>query len=127
MRNISPSSCVCVAPTAIHVVRKRRRVFLKQKENILMYKNISLPQSRIYRYKMPHSISTGEPLNSTTLLHRLPTVGPQMLFDYNPQKSWPAQLVVKASGTCSPRTTGVPSLRSTEPVSYTHLTLPTKA
>ena len=42
-----------------------------------------------------------------------PTLGPQMFLDYNSQKSWPAQLLVKASGSFSPRTTGVPKLGTT--------------
>ena len=38
------------------------------------------------------------------------TLGFQMFFDYNSQKSWPAQLVVKASGSFSPRISGDPRL-----------------
>ena len=40
----------------------------------------------------------------------LPTLGPQMFLDYNSQKSWPEQLVVKAFGSFSPRTSGDPRL-----------------
>ena len=36
-----------------------------------------------------------------------------MFLDCNSQKLWPAQQVVKASGICSPRTSGDPSLRTT--------------
>ena len=39
--------------------------------------------------------------------------GPQMFLDCNSQKSWLAQQVVKASGNCSPRTSGDPSLKTT--------------
>ena len=33
-----------------------------------------------------------------SVVHRFATLGPQMFLDYNSQKSWPAQLLVKASG-----------------------------
>ena len=36
-----------------------------------------------------------------------------MFLDCNSQKSWPTQQVVKASGNCSPRTSGDLSLRNT--------------
>ena len=42
-----------------------------------------------------------------------PTLGLQMFLDFNSQKSWPAEVVVKASGSCSPRTSGGPRLGST--------------
>ena len=38
---------------------------------------------------------------------------PQKFLDYNSQKSWPAQLVVKASGSFGPRTPGDPKLGTT--------------
>ena len=42
-----------------------------------------------------------------------PTLGPQMFLDLNSQKPWPAQLMVKASGSFSPRTSGDPRLGTT--------------
>ena len=42
-----------------------------------------------------------------------PILGPQIFLDYNSQKSWPAQLVVKASGSFNPRTSGDPRLGTT--------------
>ena len=39
-----------------------------------------------------------------------PTLGPHLFLDYNSQKSWPAQLVLKASGCFSPRTSCDPRL-----------------
>ena len=42
-----------------------------------------------------------------------PTLGLQMFLDFNSQKSWPAEVVVKASGSCSPRTSGGPRLGTT--------------
>ena len=42
-----------------------------------------------------------------------PTLGLQMFLDFNSQKSWPAEVVVNASGSCSPRTSGGPRLRTT--------------
>ena len=42
-----------------------------------------------------------------------PTFDPQMFLDYNLQKSWPAQLVVKASGSFHPRTSEEPRLGAT--------------
>ena len=41
------------------------------------------------------------------------TLGPQMFLDYNSQKSWPEQLVVKASGSFSLRTSREPRLGTT--------------
>ena len=41
-----------------------------------------------------------------------PTLGGQMFLDYSSQKSWPAQLVVKASGSFNPRTSGHPRLEA---------------
>ena len=38
------------------------------------------------------------------------TLGLQMFLDFNSQKSWPADVVVKASGSCSPNTSGGPRL-----------------
>ena len=43
-----------------------------------------------------------------------PTLGIQMFLDFNSQKSWPAKVVVKASGSCSPRTLEGPRLGTTE-------------
>ena len=43
-----------------------------------------------------------------------PTLGLQMSLDFNSQKSWPADVVVKASRSCSPRTSGGPRLRTTD-------------
>ena len=40
-------------------------------------------------------------------------MGLQMFLDFNSQKSWPAEVVVKASGSCSPRTSGGPRLETT--------------
>ena len=42
-----------------------------------------------------------------------PTLGLQMFLDFNSQKSWPAQLMVKVSGSCSLRTSGGTRLRTT--------------
>ena len=42
-----------------------------------------------------------------------PTLGLQMFLDFNSQKSWLAEVVVKASGTCSPKTSGGPRLGTT--------------
>ena len=42
-----------------------------------------------------------------------PTLGLQMFLDFNSQKSWPAEAVVKVSGSCSPRTSGDPRLGTT--------------
>ena len=36
-----------------------------------------------------------------------------MFLDFNSQKSWPAEVVVTASGSCSPRTSGGPRLETT--------------
>ena len=48
------------------------------------------------------------------ILHQWsPTLGLQMFLDFNSQKSWPAEVVVKASGSCSPRTSGDPRLETT--------------
>ena len=43
-----------------------------------------------------------------------PTLGLQMFLDFNSQKSWLAEVVVKASGSCSPRTSGGPGLGTTD-------------
>ena len=42
-----------------------------------------------------------------------PTLGLQMFLDFSSQKSCPAEVAVKASGSCSPRTSGGPSLGNT--------------
>ena len=42
-----------------------------------------------------------------------PTLGLQMFLDFNSQKSWPAEIMVKASGSCSPKTSGGPRLGTT--------------
>ena len=38
------------------------------------------------------------------------TFGLQIFLDFNSQKSWPKEVVVKASGSCSPRPSGGPRL-----------------
>ena len=45
-----------------------------------------------------------------TLAQWFPTLGPHMFLDYFSQESWPAQLVVKASGSFGPKTPGNPRL-----------------
>ena len=42
-----------------------------------------------------------------------PTLGLQMFLDFNFQKSWPAEVVVKASGSCRPIISGGPRLGTT--------------
>ena len=48
-----------------------------------------------------------------TIVQWSPNVGLQMFLDFNSQKSWPAEVMVKASGSCSKRTSGVPRLGTT--------------
>ena len=47
------------------------------------------------------------------LWHWSPTLGLQMLLDFNSQKSWSAKVVVKNSGRCSLRPSGGPRLGTT--------------
>ena len=47
------------------------------------------------------------------LLIWCPTLALQMFLDFNSQKSWPAEVVVKASGSCSLGTSGGPRLDTT--------------
>ena len=42
-----------------------------------------------------------------------PTLGLQLFLDFNSQKSWPAEVMVKASGSWSPITSGGPRLGTT--------------
>ena len=42
------------------------------------------------------------------------TVALQMFLDFNSQKAWPAEVVLEASGSCSPRTSGGPRLGTTD-------------
>ena len=42
-----------------------------------------------------------------------PTLGLEMFLEFNSQKSWPAEVVVKASGSCSLRTSRGPRLDTT--------------
>ena len=54
------------------------------------------------------AVCRGDPLRQWS-----PTLGLQTFLDFNSQKSWPAEVVVKASGSCSSRTSGGPRLRAT--------------
>ena len=59
----------------------------------------------ISRYKEDAS-SDGKDVILDILEQWSPTLGLQMFSDFNSQKSWPAEMVVKASGSCSQRTSG---------------------
>ena len=48
-----------------------------------------------------------------TLVQWSPTLGLQIFLDFNSQKSWPGEVAVKTSGSCSPRTSGGPRLGTT--------------
>ena len=55
------------------------------------------------------------------IAQRSPTLGLQMFLDFNSQKFWPAEVVVRASGSCSPRTSGGPRLGTTGIANTGHL------
>ena len=52
-------------------------------------------------------------MSSYVVVQWSPTLGLQMFLGFNSQKSWPAEVGVKASGSCSARTSGGPSLGTT--------------
>ena len=54
-----------------------------------------------------------KPIAAGPLHQWSPTLGLQMFLDFKSQKSWPAEVVVKASGSCSARTSGGPRLGTT--------------
>ena len=68
------------------------------------------------RTKVVSNMPLMQPWNASfwvPLLQWSPTLGLQMFLDFNSQKSWPAEVVVKVSGSCSPRTSGGPKLGTT--------------
>ena len=56
----------------------------------------------------------GSPSLMPHTLHQWsPTLDLQMFLDFSSQKFWPVEVVVKISGSCSPRTSGGPRLGTT--------------
>ena len=54
--------------------------------------------------------ATYPPRLSHNIKQACPTLALQMFLDFNSQKSWPAEVMLKASGSCSLRTSGGPRL-----------------